>query len=212
MARLYRVGSFELIDECLYLQRMHPSNTHRDQDMNDFIQRETVVLYDANFEPNALAWAHRAGLRCLEMGVENAREGYEIGRTDGAEPYEESSVGVIYAHGFLGTQSDKIRLFNEFHRILAPGGILITITPSSDGRGAFQDPRNVAFYNENSFWYFTEEAFASTIPELTARFQSSRMVTTFPSEWHESRNVPYVYANLLAIKDGTARNGGPLRV
>ena len=30
------------------------------------------------------------------------------------------------------------------------------LTPSTDGRGAFQDPTHVSFYNENSFWYFTD--------------------------------------------------------
>jgi GT2 family glycosyltransferase len=212
ISRLYRVGSFQHIDECLYLQRMHSDNTHRDQSTNDFIQRETVALYDSNFEANALAWASRAGLRSLDLGVETPADGYEAGHIEPSAPYEESSIGVIRAFDFLGRQSDKLALFNELHRILAPGGVLITGTPSTDGRGAFQDPRDVSFYNENSFWYFTEDTFRGLSPETTARFQSSRMVTTYPSEWHELHDIPYVYANLLAIKDGTPRNGGPLLV
>jgi glycosyltransferase involved in cell wall biosynthesis len=212
ISRLYRVGSFQLVDECLYLQRIHPANTHRDQATNDFIQRETVALYDANFERNALVWAERLGLRCLDLGADTPADGYEIGNMDGISSYEESSVGVIRAFDFLGRESDKVPLFNELYRILAPGGVLITGTPSTDGRGAFQDPRNVSFYNENSFWYFTEDTFRTVNPQIVARFQSSRMATTYPSEWHELHDIPYVYANLLAIKDGTPRNGGPLLV
>ena len=33
--------------------------------------------------------------------------------------------------------------------------MLLSLTPSTDGRGAYQDPTHVAFYNENSFWYYT---------------------------------------------------------
>jgi glycosyltransferase involved in cell wall biosynthesis len=212
ISRLYRVGSFERIDECLYLQRIHSANTHRDQTTNDFIQSETVALYDANFEQNALAWADRLGLRRIDLSSDTPATGYEIGRFDSLASYEESSVGILRAFDYLGRESDKVALFNEFYRVLAPGGVLITATPSSDGRGAFQDPRNVAFYNENSFWYFTEDTFRLHVPGIEARFQSSRMVTAFPTEWNETHNVPYVYAYLLAIKDGTPRNGGPLLV
>ena len=46
MCRLYQVGQFRLIDECLYLQRMHSANTQRDEQTNAFIQTETIALYD----------------------------------------------------------------------------------------------------------------------------------------------------------------------
>jgi hypothetical protein len=70
----------------------------------------------------------------------------------------------------------------------------------------------VAFYNENSFWYVTDDAYARYVPQLRCRFQVSRLVTYFPSAWHEQHDIPYVSANLIAIKDGSARNGGPLHV
>jgi len=37
------------------------------------------------------------------------------------------------------------------------------------------------------------------------------LLTYWPSEVHEKMNIPYVKANLIAIKDGP-RQGGPLHV
>jgi SAM-dependent methyltransferase len=106
---------------------------------------------------------------------------------------------------------DKIQLFNEMYRVLAHGGMMLSLTPSTDGRGAWQDPTHVAFYNENAFWYFTDRQYANFVPQIECRFQVSRLVTYFPSEWHEQHQIPYVCANLIAIKDGP-RQGGFLNI
>jgi O-antigen biosynthesis protein len=204
MCRLYQVGDFHRIDDCLYLQRVHPDSTQRDEGTNAFIQTETIALYERYIEPNARAWAQRNGLLVLDLSAADIEpDGYRGDAADG-------SVGVIRAIDFLQHVTDKVALFNEFHRMLAPGGLLLTQTPSTDGRGAFQDPRNVAFYNQNSFWYFTEAQYQRSVPEITARFQVSRVVTRHPSEWHRAHDIPYVTANLIALKSPMPRNGGPL--
>jgi hypothetical protein len=56
--------------------------------------------------------------------------------------------------------------------------------------------------------YCTEAEYRAFVPEITARFQSSRLFTGFPTEWHERHNIPYVTANLIALKDPMDRNGG----
>jgi O-antigen biosynthesis protein len=221
MCRLYRVGPFRLIDKCLYLQRMHPANTQREQETNAFIQEETVRLYDRYIEGNAIAWASREGLAVLDFGAAHNRpEGY-IGvdkrpgpgvdlvahLPDGLD-MSDSSVGVIRAVDFLEHVSDKVGLMNEIYRLLAPGGLLLSETPSTDGRGAFQDPTHVAYYNENSFWYYTDANYRNFVPDIKAGFQISRLVTSFPSEWHRAHNISYVTANLIALKEPMARNGG----
>jgi hypothetical protein len=86
---------------------------------------------------------------------------------------------------------------------------MLTQTPSTDGRGAFQDPSAVAYYNENSFMYLTQAALHAAIPDLTARLQVSHLRTFYPSPGHEELDVAYVQANLLAVKEGP-RQGGPL--
>ena len=67
----------------------------------------------------------------------------------------------------------------------------------------------MAFYNENSFMYMTQVALHEAVPDLAARFQVSHLRTYYPTPGHEELAIPYVQANLLAIKDGP-RQGGPL--
>jgi SAM-dependent methyltransferase len=122
----------------------------------------------------------------------------------------DNSVGVIRAVDFLEHVADKVAMWNEIYRLLAPGGIFLSMTPSTDGRGAFQDPTHVAYYNQNSFWYFCDPQYSAYVPELRARFQVSRLVTGFPTQWHADNDIPYVTANLIAIKGSQPRNGGPL--
>jgi O-antigen biosynthesis protein len=223
MCRLYQVGDFHLIDECLYLQRMHSANTQRDDETNAFIQAETIALYDCYIESNALAWARRRGLLALDLGSAHGRPAGYLGvdrlpgdgvdivaELPGPLPFGESSVGVIRAVDFMEHVADKIALINELYRLLAPGGILLSQTPSTDGRGAFQDPTHVSFYNENSFWYYTEANYRNFVPEIKARFQSSRLMTSYPTEWHARHHIPYVTANLIALKEPMPRNGGLL--
>ncbi len=224
MCRMYQLTEFHLIEECIYLQRMHKANTQRENEINARIQRETVALYDRDIEPNALAWANRRGLKALFLGpLESKPAGYlGLGRADApgvdlvgdfceGMDLPDSSVGVIRLVDFLPHVPDKVAFFNEAYRLLGHGGMLLTLTPSTDGRGAFQDPTHVAFYNENSFWYFTNRDYAKYVPHISCRFQTSRLVTYFPSEWHEQNNISYVCANLMAVKNGP-RLGGHLLI
>ena len=213
MNRLYQYGDFYHIDKCLYLQRIHTDNTQKVPDLNARIQEETVVLYDQNVEANALAWAKRNNLFALDLGAAHGKpEGYigiDLHDADwNGDVFEvmygleDSSVGVIRAYDFLEHIPDKVAMFNEMYRVLAHGGMILSMTPSTDGRGAYQDPTHVAFYNENSFWYYTSAQFANYVPEIQCRFQISKIETTYPSEWHQQHDISYVKANLVAIKHG----------
>ncbi|MGW5660138.1 glycosyltransferase [Streptomyces sp. NPDC003758] len=225
MCRLFHVGDFQRIPRCLYLQRVHPLNTRRDPEINARIQRETVVLYDKYIEANALAWTHRRGLLALDLGAahrkppgylgvdQNPGEGVDIVATlPGKLDLPDNSVGLMRAVHFLEHVPAKVPLINELYRLLAPGGMLLAMTPSSDGRGAYQNPTHVAYYNENSFWYYTDNQYRAFVPEIKARFQKSRLVTYFPTEWHAQHDISYVVANLIAMKEGAERCGGPLLV
>lgn len=219
MSRLYQIGPFVRVDECLYIQRMHPLNTQREPELNARIQRETVELYDLYFESNAVAWARRRGLDCVNLGAPNgAVTGFrhfappELPRSawDGTIDVESGSVGVLRAVDILPLVPNTVDLFVEAARVLAPGGVFITKSPSTDGRGAFQDPRHVSYLNENSFWYFTDRAFRSYLPDVDARFQVSRLATVFPTDWHRQHQIPYVFANLIKLDGLTERNGGEI--
>ncbi|MFG2757063.1 glycosyltransferase [Streptomyces wuyuanensis] len=225
MCRLFQAGDFHHIERCLYLQRIHTANTQRDPQINAHIQRETVALYDKYIEANALAWTQRRGLLALDLGAahrkppgylgvdQHAGDGVDIVATlPGRLDLPDNSVGLLRAVDFLEHVPAKVPLINELYRMLAPGGMLLSMTPSSDGRGAYQDPTHVAFYNENSFWYYTDNQYRSFVPEIEARFQNSRLVTYFPTDWHSKNDISYVVANLIAMKEGAARCGGPLLV
>ncbi len=215
MCRMYQVTDFFQVKDCLYLQRVHDDNTQKDAILNQRIQVETVNMYDRYIEQNALAWSKRNNLLALDMGAAHGKpEGYiGVDQYDGPGvdiisdiskgiDLPDNSVGVIRAVDFLEHIPDKVSVFNEMYRVLAHGGIILSMTPSTDGRGAFQDPTHVSFYNENSFWYFTDEFYSKYVPEITCKFQKSRVMTFFPSDWHREHNILYVGANLVAIKDG----------
>lgn len=115
----------------------------------------------------------------------------------------DSSVGVVRAFDFIEhlPREAMIPFMNEVYRVLVPSGYLISGTPSSDGRGAFQDPTHTNYVNENSFWYYTDREFAKYLNgKVRCRFQIVRLWTECPTKWHEQHAIPYVYADLLALK------------
>ena len=220
MCRLYQLGEVLHVEECLYLQRVHAHNTQRVAEVNERIQRETLELYDTYVQACALAWSRRQGLLALDLGAaHNKAPGFlGVDRRDvpGVDivadvsqgiALPDSSVGVVRAVDFLEHVADKVALMNEIYRVLAPGGMLLSLTPSTDGRGAFQDPTHVSYYNENSFWYFTDRSYARFVPEITCRYQVSRLGTYFPDRWHAEHQIPYVCANLIALKNGPRQGG-----
>ena len=217
MCRLYIEGEFRQIKRCLYFQRVHADNTQREQRINTAIQEQTVVYYREFIEELALAWAKRNNLRTLRLRTpiwigEEADDRYEELVIDPGDPKiaaDEDSVGVLIAYDVLQRLPNRAAFFNDAYRVLAHAGLILTQTPSTDGRGAFQDPSHTAFYNENSFMYLTQRAMRDAIPDLTARLQVSHLRTFFPTPRHVDLDISYVQANLMAIKDGP-RQGGPL--
>jgi glycosyltransferase involved in cell wall biosynthesis len=223
MIRLYRVTKFKHIEKNLYLQRVHPENTQTKEDINPLIQQETVQMHSINIESLMLKWSGDNNLLALDLGgAHNPTPGYKT--VDLYEPadyvgdifdvlgsMEDNSVGVIRAVDFLEHISDKIRLWNEMYRVLAHSGMIFSLTPSTDGRGAYQDPTHVAYYNSNSFWYFVDENYKKFVPELKLDFQVSTISNLFPSKFHEEHNILYVRAHLIANKGG-GRIGGKLGI
>jgi glycosyltransferase involved in cell wall biosynthesis len=217
LCRLYLAGEFAHVERCLYLQRVHERMSQVEIKTNAAIQEQTVVYYHQHIEDLAQAWAKRHGLRCLRLRTpvwigDEPTDGYEDVTIDPAGisiPADDDSVAVLRAYDVLNRVADRAGLFNEAYRVLAHAGLMLTQTPSTDGRGAFQDPSAVAYYNENTFMYLTQAALHDLIPDLKARLQVSHLRTFFPSPGHQELNICYVQANLLAVKDGP-RQGGPL--
>jgi predicted SAM-dependent methyltransferase len=127
-------------------------------------------------------------------------------------PLPDNSVGVLNASHILEHLTDKNKIMAEIHRVLAPGGWAFIEVPSTDGRGAFQDPTHVSYWNENSFLYYTDAYLANFIDNTTIRFQEYRKLTHFPNEWMKNLNVCVTSAWLVAIKDGMNRLPGLLKI
>jgi predicted SAM-dependent methyltransferase len=68
-------------------------------------------------------------------------------------PWPDSSVEEIKAHDIFEHLPDKIHTLNEAYRVLRSGGLLDLIVPTTDGRGAWQDPTHCSYWNENSLFY-----------------------------------------------------------
>lgn len=128
-------------------------------------------------------------------------------------PFDDSSVDVVRANDFLehiphcrdsscshAAPFCTVGMMNEIHRVLKHDGLLASYTPSSDGRGAFQDPSHCSFWNPNSFWYYLDSPQRKYIRNLTAMFFAERIWEEYPSDWHAEHKILYVGANLKAIK------------
>jgi SAM-dependent methyltransferase len=113
-------------------------------------------------------------------------------------PIKDNSVGFIRAFDALEHMKDPVATMKEIHRILVPGGMLFSRTPSTDGRGAFQDPTHVSFWNSNSFWYYTREQ--AKFIGTPVRFQDTYIENLYPSDWHKHHLISYVEAHLTALK------------
>jgi glycosyltransferase involved in cell wall biosynthesis len=204
--RFYLEGNIYHIPEVLYIYRVHGDNTWLEK--NADIQDGMWCNFNKYIERLALKWSKDNGLLAIDIcSGDNSPEGFiSIDKKDGTDldndfPFADNSVGVIRAVDALEHLKDPIHTMRECYRVLKHGGFLLTTTPSTDGRGAFQDPTHVSFWNENSFWYYTKKQFNDFI-DCPVRFQVLRLGTL-----ERQDNLPYVFADLIAIKDGQRFHG-----
>jgi len=196
------------INKCLYLYRVHDRNSCKVY--NDDVQEQTLQNYLKFSRALTIRWAKDEGLRLVDLGGRiNAWKDFETVDLINADiitdlnqkwPFEDNSVGVIRASHVFEHLNNSVFTMNEAFRVLAPGGWLFIDVPSADGRGAFQDPTHVSFWNENSIWYYTNRDYARYIPEYKGRFQNSRTVTYFPTDFEKQHDIPIVQADLIALK------------
>lgn len=112
-------------------------------------------------------------------------------------PLPDDCAELIYAFDFLEhiRNDRRIHIMSEIWRLLTPNGLLISHTPSTDGRGAFQDPTHYAFWNENSFWYYCDDAHRA-LYNIKPKFNPIVLETTPLNE----NMICWVQATLQAVK------------
>lgn len=211
MLRTYLATKMKHVNKPLYLYRVTGDNTWLKN--VDTIRAMTFELRDAYLERLVLRECALLGLPVYDLGGGiDPRVGWtpvDIGGEAAVKadltkpwPFADGSVGAFRAHDLLEHLPDKMHSLSEIHRCLKPGGWLLSMTPSTDGRGAWQAPDHVSFWNSNAWWYVTRREQARYIDNTTIRFQAAQLDNIHPSPWHRDNNIPYVRANLIALKDG----------
>jgi glycosyltransferase involved in cell wall biosynthesis len=222
ICRTYLSGSDMVhISKCLYLYRLQGDGANTYLQRNAEIQAKQQEVSNKYIYQMIYEWARRESLPMYDLGgaigkpegflsvdLHDADVIYDINR---GLPFADNSVGVIRAYDFLEHIPHcvdsrcwhigcTVGLLNEIYRVLAPGGWLLTACPDTSGRGAFQDPTHVSFWNPNSWFYFCRQEQAKYVPGIKARFQRNRCWIAHPTEWHKTHEIPYVYADLVALK------------
>jgi len=205
MCRLYTRTSFRHIDKPLYVYRIHGGNFWLKN--CDDIQRSVWPMYDQYIQGMVEHWSRARGLRLIELGGRmNAKPGYETVDRNGADircdlnsrwPFDDNSVGVIRAYDVFEHLDDSVHTMRQASRVLVPGGWIFCAVPSTDGRGAFQDPTHRSFWNENSFFYYSQTRWAQYI-DRPVSFQAVRLLTTEK----DPNQCCWVRADLLNLKGG----------
>ena len=209
MIRTYLNTKLHHIPEALYIYRITGENTWLER--NQQIQETTVQLFNKYAWELAVKDCKDRGLSIVELGGGiNPREGCDINidleegnvkwDLDNGIPLPDNSVGVINASHIIEHIHDKHKILSEIHRVLADGGWAFIEVPSTDGRGAFQDPTHVSYWNQNSFWYYTRADKAMYIRNTDIRFQPFRLDTI----WWED-NIAVTNAWLVAVKNSDRR-------
>ena len=221
MIRTYLHTKMAHVDKVLYVYRITGDNTWLER--NQAIQTKTVELMQYYARALAEKDAKDRGLMCVDIGGGlNSYPGYTtvdlrpnadyVADLNDGIPLPDNSVGVLNASHILEHLHDKTKAMAEIHRVLAHGGWAFIEVPSTDGRGAFQDPTHVSYWNENSFLYYTDKYLADFIDNTTIRFQEFRRETYYPNEWMQNMGVLVTTAWLVAIKDDTVRSPHLLKI
>lgn len=211
MIRTYLKTEMYHIPKVLYIYRITGENTWLER--NKAIQDKTKELMKQYSWDLACRDAKKNGKHIVELGGGiNPKAGCEINidleegnlkhdLNDGI-PLEDNSVGVIWASHIIEHLHDKNKIMAEIHRVLCDGGWAFIQVPSTDGRGAFQDPTHVSYWNENSFWYYTRADKAKFIRNDTIKFQEYKLETFW---WDDQ--IAITDAWLVAIKSDERRPG-----
>jgi predicted O-linked N-acetylglucosamine transferase (SPINDLY family) len=114
-------------------------------------------------------------------------------------PFPDSSIYELRAHDIIEHLPDRINTMNEIWRVCKPGAKVDIRVPSTDGRGAFQDPTHVSFWNINSFFYYCSE-FPAYL-ELCKRYGFKGEFKVVKLEHEETPGgVIHVIAELSVVK------------
>lgn len=120
-------------------------------------------------------------------------------------PWKTSSISEIYAEdilehlyplGKVEGQLNIMAVMEEIHRVLKPSGTIHIKVPSTDGRGAWQDPTHVTYWNINTFSYFDPLTAIWQLYKPPFQFKITSLNNT-----DNFNGIVWVRADLKAMKD-----------
>ncbi len=208
MIRTYMVTKFKHIPKVLYIYRVHNDNTWIER--NESIQKGTWDMFNMWQQSLAERDADLKGLRKIDIGGGlYPKPGYEsvdivngdiTANLNDKWPFKDGEIGVINASHVIEHLKDKHHTMSEMYRVLADGGWAFIDVPSTDGRGAWQDPTHVSFWNQNSFWYYTRQQQMDYIYNKDIKFQARDLQTAYPNQFFADNNIYVTRAWLRAVK------------
>jgi len=191
MCKLFLLGEFKHINKLCYLYRVHLKNTWLQR--NDEIQAKSLDARRKYLHLMSEAWSKRSNLLMLDLSNNIDKDSnYKSININQLNKIESNTVGFIKAFDSLGYAESKIQILNEIHRVLVPGGMFLSITPTSD------NPSYLTKWDKDSFGFVTKRKFP--LFGTTARFHINLLENFYPSNFHAQNNIPFVRAALVALK------------
>jgi len=118
-------------------------------------------------------------------------------------PFDDNSVEEVRAVDFLEhiPMETCQSVIEEIWRVLVPGGRLTHSTPSTDGRGAFQDPTHRSFWNINTWMYYMDDAHRGSIG-TRAKFYGANIdsITNPEKKIIHTKGTLYAHKNIQNSK------------
>ena len=199
LCRTYIHGRMHKIDKVLYIYYYHENNTFSHAETNQWIRDNSDVIYEKYIHSMMRKWCQLNNLLIVDIGKRGTLKP-DAQRVDlDTSNLKDDSVGLIFADNCLQLYKHPVELMQKIWKALSHGGMLISNTLSTDGRGAFQDPTYQSYWNANSFWYYTKSNLAA-YHGSHLRFQSTFIKDWFPSDYHKDMKLNYVIAHLTALK------------
>lgn len=128
---------------------------------------------------------------------------WETGSVD--EVFSQDCFEHLYPLGIAEGQRNIIALLTEVHRILKPNGLIELTVPSTDGRGAFQDPTHITYWNRNTFLYFVDGTTHYNVhggyPRFSVADRNCKIGDTEPDTDIKNSGVIWTVARMRAIKE-----------
>ena len=90
-------------------------------------------------------------------------------------PFPDNEFDIVIAEHVMEHLDDLLKIYEELHRIIKPGGVLYIEVPHFSSSNFFTDPTHRHAFSSRSFDYFDPEAILSRFHYSEAQFRRKRI-------------------------------------